>query len=111
MHAADLLFSLLPAVFEAIIPVTADLWSQLTERSERRVIGTEMRQKSGRPGQTMGTRGPGDGKRVELLTRLPEGVRVRFLTRPAAGTNNWSTISCWAGEASERAKRVRQLRK
>ncbi len=43
-----------------------------------------MRQKSGKPGQTMGTRGPGDGKRGELLTRL--GVKVGFLIRLAAGT-------------------------
>lgn len=49
-------------------------------------MGTEMRQKSGRPGQTMGTRGPGDGKRGSLLTRLPERVKVGFLTRLAAGT-------------------------
>lgn len=30
--------------------------------------------------------GMGRGERGELLTRLPEGVRVAFLTRLAAGT-------------------------
>ncbi|CAB1444021.1 unnamed protein product [Pleuronectes platessa] len=62
-----------PHMFKAIIPVTADLWSRLTEGSERRVIGEEMRQKSGRPGQAMESRGPRDWETGENRTRLEGG--------------------------------------
>lgn len=73
-------------MFKAIIPVTADLWCRLTERSERRVIGKEMRQKSGRPGQAMESRGPRGGKRGETLTILLGGwVEVGSPTSLAAG--------------------------
>lgn len=34
------------------------------------ITGREMRQKSGRPGQTVWTRSPGDGKMGEVLARL-----------------------------------------